>query len=135
MSHDKKELEILENEEEKMTNYLKWYLDLPGEYSGKIKINRKYANSIKEELRESKLPYPTKLVYMLNMDPNEYNKNYPKAVMYENYKLKAYTILYLNQQENEGWYDEDIGFSIGIELLFKEFVDNNPQWKELISHK
>lgn len=124
--------EILNNESEKMINYLEWYESLPGKFSGKIKINRKYAQEIKDELENSTDAYPTRLAYMLKINPAEYNNKYPNAVMYENYKMKAYGILYINSRKENDWYDEDLGFAIGLELILKEFVDNNPQWSKLI---
>lgn len=131
---DKKIQEILDSEKNTMQEYLKWYLNLPGEFSGKIRINRKYAKSIKNEIRKSKDAYPTKLVYMLEISPNEYNQRYPKAVMYENYKMKAYSILYMDKNKENGWYDEDMGFAIGLELIFKEFVDKHQEWSNLIKY-
>lgn len=123
---------ILENEEEKMLKYLKWYEKQPGNFCGKIRINREYAQSIKEELRECPDAYPTKLAYMLEISPTEYNRKYPNAVMYENYKMKTYAILYINTRLEANWYDEDNGFAIGLELILKEFVDNHPEWFNLI---
>ena len=123
---------ILEKEQDKMIKYLKWYENLPGNYASKIRLNRKYAAEIREQLINNPDAYPTKLVYILNVNPMDYNKKYPGAVMYENYKMKAYQILYLENNDNITGYDEDIGFSIGLELIMKEFVDNHPQWSELI---
>lgn len=127
--------QILEKEQDEMIKNLEWYLNLPGDYSGKIKFNRKYAQEIKEDIIKSPDAYPTKLVFILGINPNEYNKKYPEAVMYENYKMKAYGILYMNNVKQEGWYDEDMGFAIGLELIFKEFVDKHPEWSQLISYK
>lgn len=127
--------QILEKEQDEMIKNLEWYLNLPGDYSGKIKFNRKYAQEIKEDIIKSPDAYPTKLVFVLGINPNDYNKKYPKAVMYENYKMKAYGILYMNNVNQEGWYDEDIGFAIGLELIFKEFVDKHPEWSQLISYQ
>ncbi|OED29836.1 hypothetical protein [Methanosphaera sp. WGK6] len=124
--------EILSKEKDKMIKNIEWYMNLPGQYSGKLKLNRKYAKTIKEELQNSPDAYPTKLAYILNINPSEYNKKYPGAVMYENYKMKAYGILYINMIENQGWYAEDIGFAIGLELIFKEFIDKHPEWSKLI---
>lgn len=124
--------EIFENEQEKMLNYLEWYEQQPGNFCGKIRINREYAESIREQLRECPDAYPTKLVYMLKINPLEYNTKYPDAVMYENYKMKAYGILYINTRKEVNWYDEDNGFAIGLELILKEFVDNHPEWSEII---
>ncbi|WP_455645463.1 hypothetical protein [Methanosphaera sp.] len=129
---NKKINEILSKEEKTMLENLKWYINLPGEFSGKIKFNRKYAKTIKEEIENSPDAYPTKLVYMLGINPAKYNEQYPGAVMYENYKMKAYGILYLNMVEEQGWYDEDIGFAIGLELILKEFIDQHPEWSKLM---
>ena len=134
MTIDKNIQNILQKEENKMLNYLEWYNKLPGDFSGKIRIDRHYAKSIKNELLNSTDAYPTKLVYMLDINPLEYNKKYPGAVMYETYKMKAYSILYMNQDKKKGWYDEDMGFAIGLELIFKEFVDKNIQWSKLIKY-
>ncbi len=124
--------EILKNEQEKMLRYLEWYDNLEGNFNGKIHLNREYILSIKEELRNSPDAYPTKFVYMLNIPPKEYNTKYPDAVMYENYKMKAYGMLYINSRSESGWYDEDIGFAIGLELITKEFVDKHPEWSNII---
>lgn len=123
---------ILENEQDKMLKYLKWYEQQPGNFCGKIRINREYALEIKEELRKCPEAYPTKLVYMLEISPTEYNDNYPHAVMYENYKMKAYSILYINSRAEPNWYDEDNGFAIGLELILKEFIDKHKKWSKLI---
>ncbi|MBR0473300.1 MAG: hypothetical protein IJI98_11475 [Methanosphaera sp.] len=123
---------ILEKEQEKMLKYLQWYEQQPGNFSGKIRINRQYAQKIREELQKSPQPYPTKLDYILEIDPTEYNQNSPQAVMYENYKMKAYSILYINTRKEKNWYDEDNGFAIGLELILKEFVDNHPEWTKLL---
>lgn len=90
---------ILEKEEEKMLNYLEWYEEQPWNFCGKIKINRKYALEIKEQIRKCPEAYPTKLAYILEISPKEYNTNYPHAVMYENYKMKTYSILYINTRK------------------------------------
>ena len=123
---------ILDEEEEKMLKYLAYYEKLEGNYSGKIRINREYLNEIKDELRESPDAYPTKFAYLLGINPTEYNNKYPRAAMYENMKMRAYSLLYINTRKESGWYDEDIGFSIGLELIIKEFADNHPEWKKLI---
>jgi len=47
-------------------------------------------------------------------------------------KMKAYHILYVNRLEEINWYWEDIGFSIGLELILKEFVDNHPEFEGII---
>lgn len=74
MTIDKNIQNILQKEENKMLNYLEWYNTLPGDFSGKIRIDRQYAKSIKNELLNSTDAYPTKLVYMLDINPLEYNK-------------------------------------------------------------
>ena len=132
MKTTKKINKILEKEQEKMLKYLQWYEQQPGNFSGKIRINRQYAQKIREELQKSPQPYPTKLAYILEIDPTEYNQKYPQAVMYENYKMKAYSILYINTRKEKNWYDEDNGFAIGLELILKEFVDNHPEWTKLL---
>ena len=132
MNPDEEINKILKEEQEKMMEYLKWYEKLEGNFSGKIRINYEYAKSIKEELRKSPDAYPTKLAYMLNINPVEYNRNYPDAVMYENYKMKAYAILYINTRSEADWYDEDMGFAIGLELILKEFTDKHHEWSKLI---
>ena len=115
-----------------MLSYLKYYNQLPGNFSGRIRINRQYLESVKEEIRECEDAYPTKLCYILNINPQEYNRKYPDAVAYENMKMKAYHILYVNRLEEINWYWEDIGFSIGLELILKEFVDNHPEFEGII---
>jgi len=52
-----------------MLSYLKYYNQLPGNFSGRIRINRQYLESVKEEIRECEDAYPTKLCYILNINP------------------------------------------------------------------
>ena len=115
-----------------MIRYLEYYDQLPGNFNGKIRINRQYLEKIREEIRECEDAYPTKLCYILNISTQEYNRKYPEAVSYENMKMKAYSILYVNRLEEINWYSEDIGFSIGLELILKEFTDNHPEFAGII---
>lgn len=126
---------ILQQEHEKMRKYLKYYLKLPGVYAGKIRINKQYLQENIEEIRRLPDAYPTRLAYMTDSNPTEYNNKYPHAVEYENMKAKAYQVLYLEERTDKTGYDEDIGFNIGLELILKEYVDNHPQFKELIKIK
>ena len=134
MTIDKNIQNIRQKEENKMLNYLEWYNTLPGDFSGKIRIDRQYAKSIKNELLNSTDAYPTKLVDILFINPLDYNKKYPGAGLYQSYNMIEYRILYMNQDKKKGWYDEDMGFAIGLELIFKEFVDKNIQWSKLIKY-
>lgn len=131
-SIDEQVLNILENEKDKMNRYLEWYLSLSGNFNGKIRIDIKYAQSIKDELINLEEPYPTKLAYMLNINLKSYNNKYQNYIQYESLKMKAYSLLYLEKTEITSFYDEDIGFSIGLELIIKEFIDKHPQFNNLI---